>query len=290
MTRILLVGKNGQVGWELFKALEHVAAVVALGRSDLDVTSRHEVFRVLEMVKPDVVINATGYNDVDGAEINKEDAVSVNVTANALLAAAAFQVDAFYLTYSTDYVFDGQKKGPYVESDLTNPLNIYGRTKLDGEIAVANSGVNFLIFRTSSVFSLRRPCFLSNFLRKTQQAAQIQVRSDLVSSPTSARYLAEITTQIISKGKERAFEWLSEKQGIYHLAGTGFSSRFEWAQEIRDILKLSVKIVPATHLEFPLGADRPMHSALDSSKFFDTFRLRLIPWKEMLKETLDGFS
>jgi dTDP-4-dehydrorhamnose reductase len=115
-------------------------------------------------------------------------------------------------------------------------------------------------------------------------------RSDLVSSPTSARYLAEITTQIISMGREKNFEWLSERKGIYHLAGTGFASRFEWAQEIRDILKLNVKIFPATHSDFPLGADRPMYSVLDSSKFFETFCLQSVSWKKMLKATLDGLS
>jgi len=289
MTRILLVGKNGQIGWELLQTLGRIAIVFAPDRSELDVTSRADVFRVLEAARPDIVINATGYNDVDGAELNKEDAVSVNVTAHTFMTAAACQLQAFYLTYSTDYVFDGQKKIPYVESDLVNPLNIYGKTKLDGEIAVANSGVNFLILRTSSVFSLRRPCFLTSFLKRTQQAAQIQVRSDLVSSPTSARYLAEITTQIVSMGKDRSFGWLSERKGIYHLAGTGAASRFDWAREIRDILKLNVELLPSTYSDYPLGANRPMYSALDSSSFFDTFHLPLRSWQKMIKDTLKDF-
>lgn len=289
MTRILLVGKNGQIGWELLQALGHIAVVVAPDRSELNVTSREDVFRILEAAKPDIVINATGYNDVDGAEVNKEEAVSVNVTANTFMAAAACQLQAFYLTYSTDYVFDGQKKLPYVEGDLVNPLNVYGQTKLDGETAIISSGANFLILRTSSVFSLRRPCFLTSFLRRVQQAAQIQVRSDLVSSPTSARYLAEITTQIVSIGKDRSFEWLSERKGVYHLAGTGAASRFEWAREIRDILKLNVELLPSTYSDYPLGADRPIYSALDSSSFFDTFRLSSLSWEKMLKDTLKDF-
>lgn len=289
MTRILLVGKKGQIGWELFQSLGRIAVVVATDRSELNVTSRQDVFRVLETVKPDIVINATGYNDVDGAEANREDAVSVNVLANTLMAAASRQVKAFYLTYSTDYVFDGHKKIPYIESDQVNPLNVYGQTKLDGETAITNSGVNFLILRTSSVFSLRRPCFLTSFLRKTQQAVRIQVRSDLVSSPTSARYLAEVTTQIVSMGKDSSFEWLSERKGIYHLAGAGVASRFEWAQEIRDILKLNVELLPSTCLDSASSANRPIYSALDSSNFFDIFGLRPVPWEEMLKAILEGF-
>ena len=289
MTRVMLVGKNGQIGWELFQTLQSVADVTATDRSDLDVRNRQSISQVFETVKPDIVINATGYNDVDGAEVSKDDAFSVNVAANEFMAAAACKINALYLTYSTDYVFDGQKKLPYVEGDQVNPLNVYGQTKLDGETAIISSGVNFLILRTSSVFSLRRPCFLTSFLKRTQQAAQIQVRSDLVSSPTSARYLAEITTQIVCMGKDRSFEWLSERKGVYHLAGTGAASRFEWAREIRDILKLNLEILPSTYSDYPLGANRPMYSALDSSSFFDTFRLPSLSWEKMLKDTLKEF-
>lgn len=290
MTRILLVGKKGQIGWELFQSLRHIAVVVATERSELDVTSRQDVFRVLEAVKPDIVINATGYNNVDEAEANKEAAIAVNVTANELLASAACKTKSFYLTYSTDYVFDGHKSSPYIEDDQTNPLNVYGQTKLDGETVIANSGVNYLILRTSSVYSLRRPCFLTNFLKKTDQDTRIQVRSDLVSSPTSAKYLAEMTTQIISMGGDKYYAWLSERKGIYHLAGNGIASRYEWAQEIRDILKLKVEILPVTHSDYFADAKRPMYSALDSSKFYDTFRLRSISWKKMLKIILDDLS
>lgn len=290
MTRILLVGKNGQIGWELFKSLQHIAVVTATQKSELDITNRQDVFRALETVKPDIVINATGYNNVDDAEVKKDDAVLVNVTANAFLAAAASRERAFYITYSTDYVFDGHKNSPYIEGDQTNPLNVYGQTKLDGETIIANSGVNNLILRTSSVYSLRRPCFLTNFLKKTELSPRIQVRSDLVSSPTSAKYLAEMTTQIISMGGDKPFEWLSERKGTYHLTSTGTASRYEWANEIRDILKLNVEILPATRSDYTVGADRPMNSALDSSKFFNTFRLRSISWKQTLTTTLDELS
>ena len=287
MTRILLVGKKGQIGWELFQSLRHIAVVIATERSELDVTSRQDVFRVLETLKPDIVINATGYNNVDAAEVKKDAAVSVNVTANAFLATAALQEKAFYITYSTDYVFDGHKSSPYIEGDQTNPLNVYGQTKLDGETVIANSGVNHLILRTASVYSLRRPCFLTSFLKKTEQGTQIQVRSDLVGSPTSARYLAEMTTQIISMAGDKHYEWLSERKGLYHLAGNGMASRYEWAQEIRDTLKLNVEILPATQSDYITGANRPIYSALDSSKFYDTFRLRSVSWNKMLKITLD---
>lgn len=292
MIRVLLIGKNGQIGWELFQSLQHVVTVVAPERFELDVTNHHDVTRLLEGVKPDIVINATGYNDVDGAEVNKNQAVSVNVNANLFLATASKRVNAFYLTYSSDYVFDGQKKTPYVEDDLVNPLNMYGQTKLDGEMAIKNSNAGYIILRTSSVFSTRRPCFLRSFLKKTQESSQIHVRSDLISSPTSANYLAEITTKIILTGKDSALKWLSDRQGIYHLAGTGAASRFEWAQKICNILRLNVEILPSTSWDNTSspGANRPVYSALDSSRFYNIFGFNSVSWETMLEKTLDGLK
>lgn len=286
MTHVLLVGKMGQIGWELFQSLRHITQVTATERSELDITNQRDVLHMLETVKPDIVINATGYNNVDAAEVEKEQAEAVNMTANAILSNAARQQNAFYITYSTDYVFDGKKNSPYVESDRTKPLNVYGQTKLDGELATVNSGADYLILRTSSVFSMRRPCFVTNFLEKTRHSARIPVRSDLTSSPTSARYLAEMTTQIISAGGPKPNEWLSERKGLYHLTGTGVASRYEWARAICEILNLKVDIVPAMGTDFTAGADRPLYSALDSTRIFSTFNLRPVSWANMLAAIL----
>lgn len=284
MTRILLIGRNGQVGWELFNALSRIAVVSAPSRAELDITNFQDVLKFCEKERPDFVINATGYNDVDGAETNESEANSVNVKANACMASAACQVNAFYITYSTDYVFDGLKNSPYTEKDPPNPINTYGRTKFDGEAAVMDNTPDFLILRTSSVFSLRRPCFLSNFLRRAQEDSSVQVRSDLISSPTSAAYLASITTQIAGLGRGQLFD----KTGLYHLAGAGAASRFEWSQEICDILNLKVMISPVTNSAYHTVADRPIYSALDSSKFYNTFNIKPTSWKKMLKATLEG--
>jgi dTDP-4-dehydrorhamnose reductase len=291
MSHILLVGKNGQIGWELHRILQNLPVnVVAVARAELDVTDQKAVMGVCETVKPDIVINATGYNDVDTAEQNSTDATSVNVTGNANLSQAARKTKAFYISYSSDYVFDGRKNLAYTEADLPNPVNIYGKTKLDGELAIKDSGVEYLIIRTSSVFSLRRPCFLSNFIKKAQQGAQIPVRIDLVSSPTSAWFLAENTAKIITSGKKAYSDFLKEKAGIYHLAGRGSASRYEWAQAIQNLLKLDVDLLPASSLDFPSGTSRPVFSALDSSKFVETFQVQLVPWQQQLKNTLTETS
>lgn len=286
MRRILLVGKGGQIGWELNRLLQPIAETIPLGSLDLDITDHQAVMNVCRRIKPDILINATGYNDVDAAESNMKQAVSVNVNGNANLAEAAKQTGAFYVTYSTDYIFDGRKGSAYTEDDLPAPLNVYGRTKQDGELAVQNSGANFMIIRTSSVFSLRKPCFLSNFLKKAQTDEQIRVRSDLISSPTSAHYLARTTAQIIATGYNEYPDFLMERGGTYHLAGLGAASRFEWAREIQQLLQLKVELTPVSSLDSVSAAVRPTFSALDSHKFSETFDVRLVPWQELLKTTL----
>ena len=210
----------------------------------------------------------------------------MNINGNTNLVQAAKHIQAFYITYSTDYIFDGRKSTAYIEEDTPAPLNVYGKTKLDGELAVESSGANFLIIRTSSVFSLRRPCFLSNFLKQAKQGTQIHVRTDLVSSPTSAQFLAESTAQIITMYKGDNFKFLAKLSGVYQLAGNGSASRYEWAKEIQNLLKLDIEIKPASYLDFQSGTTRPTFSALNSAKFRDTFHIQLVPWQQLLKETL----
>jgi dTDP-4-dehydrorhamnose reductase len=291
MIRILLVGKHGQIGWELHRALPNLPVdVIAVGRSELDVTDPKAVMKVHEVVKPDIVINATGYNAVDAAEQNISDAVAANVTGNINLAQAARHINAFYISFSTDYVFDGRKGTAYREVDIPNPLNVYGRTKLDGELAIKDSGVNYLIIRTSSVFSLRRTCFLSNFLKQAQTSSRILVRTDLVSSPTSARFLAEMTSQIVATATGDHPGFLNACVGVYQLAGEGSASRYEWASEIQNLLKMEIELIPASSLDFPSSTRRPAFSALDCTKFVETFHVPLVTWQQLLENTLKELS
>jgi len=280
--RILIIGKYGQIGWELNQALQHLVDTIAVGKSELDVTDRDATFHFLERTAPQIVINATGYNDVDGAESHQEEARSVNTAANTFIAQASEKVKAFYISYSTDYVFDGQKRSPYVEEDVTRPLNLYGQTKLDGEMAIRKSGVEFLILRTSSVFSLRRPCFLTKIIEKAQREKEIKVRADLVSSPTSAHFLAEATAHMI----QNYGQTLQEHIGLFHLTSSGFVSRYEWAETINQMVGLKAKIVPVFNNGMET-ARRPPFSVLDSHLFEDTFGFRTPDWKESLNLTLE---
>lgn len=291
MIQTLLIGKNGQIGWELHQNLLSLPLqVIALSRSELDVTDPQAVREAHEALRPQIVINATGYNNVDAAEQQIAAATAVNVAGNENLAQAARQVNAFYISFSTDYVFDGRKGSAYVETDAPNPLNNYGRTKLAGERIIQESGANHLIIRTSSVFSDRRPCFVSNFLQQARTTAQVRVRTDLVSSPTSARFLAQITARIISMGEGDPVGFLKERAGMYQLAGAGAASRYEWAEAIVALLQLDTRLVPASAQDFLSSPPRPAYSALDCSKFGATFQVQPVTWHELLKTTLKEIS
>lgn len=287
MTRVFLIGKNGQIGWELNRTLQNVGDVIAVGKHEVDITDRDAVHSIIREIKPNIIINATGYNDVDGAEKNEQLAFSLNKDGVSFLTDEAAKNRACFISYSSDYVFDGQKNNPYTEADIVNPINVYGKSKLAGEQTIQQSSANYLIIRTSSVFSNRRPCFLTKFLEWAKTEKQLKIVTNLTNSPTSARYLAEITALIIAMGGKDCLEWLSERKGLYHLAGAGYASRFEWARTIREILDLKVKIVPTPMPDFPSLAKRPTFSALDTSKFVDVFHVRPPSWKQMLKTTLD---
>lgn len=279
--QILLIGKNGQVGWELQNALQSYTQLLAVGRQELDILNARKADKLIYTIRPEIIINATGYNDVDGAEKNRDITTAINVTANASLAQAAAKVEALYITYSSDYVFDGSTQTPYTELDPLNPINFYGKSKMQGEIAVKKSGAQFLILRTSSVYSLRRPCFVTKIIESAHRSTQLKVRSDLVSSPTSARFLAEATAHII---KNLEYD-IGKLSGLFHIASFDYASRFEWAKAINNELGLNLNIYPTIGDESS-GAKRPSFSALDSDNFVRTFNFAIPTWNKMLSQSL----
>jgi dTDP-4-dehydrorhamnose reductase len=246
-----------------------------------------------EMVRayhPEVIINATAYTAVDKAESEAEIALAINARAPGVMAEEALRLGALLIHYSTDYVFDGEKGSPYLESDPPNPLGVYGQSKLEGERAIQAVGGNALILRTSWVYSLRRDSFVTKVLQWSRQQPALRLVTDQVSNPTWARMLAEITALLLAKG---GVEYLSERRGLYHLAGSGYASRLEWAQAI---LKLDDKpgeqmageIIPALTADFPTPAQRPLFSALNCDLFTRTFGLSLPPWKETLALAMEN--
>ena len=293
MNKILQIGTHGQVGWELLRTCAPLGEVIALDYPDVDMSDLAGLRRLVREVKPNLILNAAAYTDVDKAESESEKARAINATGPAVLAEEAKKIGAVLVHYSTDYVFDGTKGGSYVETDQPNPLNVYGQTKLEGEQAIAASGCANLVLRTSWVYSMRQGGFVTKVLQWARQQEVLHVVDDQISSPTSARMLAEITALLLAKAGDDPFGWLSERAGIYHCAGDGACSRYQWAQEILALdphtEEQKVKaLLPAKSLEFPTPAVRPLVSVLNCNKLERAFGLRLPAWQTGLKLMMEA--
>lgn len=291
MPSILLLGKDGQVGWELQRALPRLGDLLAIGRPDLDLAETAAVRDLIHRSEPSIIVNAAAYNDVDGAEREPELAHRINGEAPALLAQEAARIGALLVHYSTDYVFDGSKGGPYSELDPPAPINAYGESKLAGEQAIAESGAPCLVLRTSWVYSTRRACFLTKVLKWSRQHETLRIVDDQHGSPTWARTLAEATAHALRKSLDMGTAWMNDHSGVYHVAGAGSPSRFEFARAILELdpnreQQVARQVVPAQSSEFDTPATRPAFSALDCSHFEATFGLRLPSWRISLQHAL----
>ena len=286
--RILLLGSTGQVGWELHRALLPLGEITALDYPQIDMAEPDSIRQVVRDTQPEVVINATAFTDVDQAESLPDFAMAINGTGPGVLAEEAQRVGAALIHYSTDYVFDGTNDVPYTENDEPNPINVYGRTKLAGETAVLALAGPHLIFRTSWVYSLRKACFVTKVLAWSRKQETLQIVSDQISSPTWARTLAETTAHILAQAGREAVPWLRERGGLYHLAGGGACSRFEWAQAVLALdpdreEQVVKQIQPAESSDFVTAAQRPLYTALSCKKLEATFDLVCPPWELALK-------
>lgn len=283
--RILILGCTGQVGWEAQRSLSTLGDVVALDYPDVDFTRPDQVKSLVDEVRPRVIYNAVAYTAVDKAESEVDRVRLINATSVGVLAEAAARLGAALIHFSTDYVFDGAKGSAYVETDIPNPLNAYGQTKLEGEQAVQQVDCAYLILRTAWVYSMRRDSFVAKVREWAKDRSTLRVVADQVSNPTWSRSLAEITGQLIAKGGEDLTGWMKERRGVYHLAGDGCASRCEWAQAIlkNQPLDHAVEVLPAASSEFPSPADRPLYSALDCGLFTRTFHLQLPHWEKALQ-------
>lgn len=289
---IVLLGKDGRLGWELRRTLAPLGNVIALG-SEADVRSSAAFGDVLGTRGAAAIVNAAAYTDVDGAEHDRETAFAINATAPGMLAREAARVGALFIHFSTDYVFDGRATEPYTEQDEPAPINVYGESKLAGEQATAAAGAPHLIFRTSWLYSMRRPGFLHTVLRHTRAGEPINVVHDQIGSPTWSRFVAEATAlalSCIATGSEFLLE--PEEWGVYHVCATGYASRFEFARAIamhdpHAEPRAGGALRPVPSREFPQPAARPAFSALDSSHFASTFLLQLPHWEEQLGCALD---
>lgn len=293
--KILLLGNTGQLGWELNRSLLTLGEIMALDYPDMNMASLASIRQVVKESKPNMIINATAYTNVDRAESEPELAMAINGTGPGILAEEAQKINAVLLHYSTDFVFDGTKGEPYTEIDAPQPISVYGETKLAGEIAIQSTACDYLIFRTSWVYSLRRPCFVTKVMGWAHQQEVLRIVDDQVSTPTWARTLAEATAQIIAQGQGQPLQYLREKRGIYHLADSGYCSRYEWAQAIvkqasRNEHLMVKEIHPAKSSEFPTPAARPSMSPLDCNKFVQTFSINMPLWHVALRTAFQQYD
>ena len=286
--RIVLFGKNGQLGWELQRILPSLGEVVALDYEQLDLTDLKALKTKLDVLKPNLIVNASAYTAVDRAESERVLAMTINGKAPGVMAEAARKLGAMLVHYSTDYVFDGTKGTPYIETDATHPINVYGKTKLAGEEAVQQAGDSYVILRTSWVYSLRlQSGFVKKVLFWARQNEVLRIVEDQVGCPTWARMLAETTGLLLAQSKTQPAEYFKAYSGVYHLTGNGGVSRLDWTKAIlkldpRHTEQKVKKLEPALSSEFPTPAVRPLYSALDCEHFKKTFGLRIPGWEESL--------
>ncbi|MFZ5641503.1 MAG: dTDP-4-dehydrorhamnose reductase [Bacillota bacterium] len=289
--RIMLTGKNGQIGWELQRTLASLGEVIALNRQQLDLANPDRIRELVREIKPNLIVNAAAYTAVDKAEEETELAMAVNGIAPGILAAEAKRLNAAIIHYSTDYVFDGTKANPYNETDVPHPPNVYGRTKLAGEYAVQASGAPYLILRVSWVYGIMGNNFMLTILRLARERGELRIVDDQVGSPTWSRMLAEVTAQILAQG----YPTLEDKKGIYHLSAGGETTWYGFAKAIlaQNILPLSglhsVKLIPVSTLEYPTAARRPAYSLLSNTRLNQTFGLTMPAWDLALKLAVDSF-
>lgn len=293
--KILLIGKNGQVGWELQRTLAPLGEIVAVDFPEIDLTDEGRTREWVRRVAPQAIINAAAYTAVDKAEIEPELAMKINGAAPGLLAEEARVLGAFLIHYSSDYVFDGTKGEAYIERDPTNPVNVYGLSKLAGDQNVQQVDGNYLILRTTWVYSMRQGGFVRKVLEWARQKPELQIVSDQVGSPTWARSLAEVTAQVLAMSGGDLTGWLLDRKGLYHLGGRGTVSRFDWARKILEFdpnpdEQVVKKIKPALTSEFPTPATRPLYSPIDCALFKDTFGICLPKWEHSLHLAMDNLN
>ena len=299
--KILLLGSNGQVGWELQRSLAPLGEVVVLQREAAvhpqglcgNLEDPEALVHSVRSVRPAVIVNAAAYTAVDKAETDADRAKAVNATAPGLLAREAASLGAWLVHYSTDYVFDGSGDQPWREDDATAPLSVYGRTKLEGEQAIRHSGCQHLILRTSWVYAARGGNFAKTMLRLAAEREELQVIADQVGAPTGADLLADVTALVLHRLQMRP-----ELGGTYHCTAAGQTSWhgyachvIEWVRAHGQALRVApeaVRAIPSAG--YPTPAQRPLNSRLDTFKLRHAFGLHLPPWQHgverMLMETL----
>jgi dTDP-4-dehydrorhamnose reductase len=292
---ILLTGKNGQLGFELQRALAPLGDVHAVAQRDCDLADPEAVRALVRRIEPDVIVNPAAYTAVDKAESERERAFAVNAEAPRVFGEEAARLNALVVHYSTDYVFDGSKEGAYAETDATNPQSVYGSSKLAGEQALAAVNPRHLILRTSWVVGAHGGNFAKTMLRLASEREGLKVVADQVGAPTSAALLADLTAHLVRQHARSGGQGSAGfPYGTYHVAGGGETSWYEYARFVLGeaigmgkVLKAGPDAVqPLSTADYPTPARRPANSRLDTSRFQTAFGLRLPLWQDGVRHVL----
>ena len=282
---ILVTGVNGQVGFELLRALQSLGRVVACDRSMLDLSDLDRVRGIVRELKPSIIVNPAAYTAVDKAETDVDAARRLNADVPRVFAEEAARIGAALVHYSTDYVFDGTKEGAYVETDATNPQNVYGLTKLEGEQAIAAAGCAHLILRTSWVYGRRGKNFLLTMLKLGSERPELRVVADQIGAPTWSKTIATATSHIVAQALAAdSADWWAQRSGVYHFTSAGATSWCGFAEAIfaNALGERAPKVVPIPASDYPVPAKRPSNSRLSHDKLTEAFGLRLPDWADAL--------
>jgi dTDP-4-dehydrorhamnose reductase len=298
---VLVLGSSGQVGFELVRSLMGLGKIVAPGRDVISLERPDSIRACVASVAPSIIVNAAAYTAVDQAESEPALANAINAEAPAILAECANQVNAALVHYSTDYVFDGSRalsaQSGYAEDDPTNPLNVYGQSKLAGEKAITQIAQRHLIFRTSWVYGLRGKNFLLTMLRLARQRSELTVVADQLGAPTWSRTIATLTAHVLAQqvgARAAQQEWWQANSGIYHLTAGGRTSWADFASAIfADAIEDAAQrpsVVPIASADYPSKVVRPQNSTLSGRKLEDTFGLRAPDWRDALTACVQGMA
>lgn len=288
--KILLLGANGQVGWELSRSLMPLGEVVPITRAQCDLSRPETLSAIVNEIKPDVIVNAAAYTAVDKAEEEEELATIINGTSVGVLAEEARKHNALFVHYSTDYVFDGTKSESYTEEDTPNPINAYGRSKLVGEEAIQQVGCDHLILRTIWVYATRGKNFLKTMLRLAQEREELKIVADQYGAPTWARNIADVTAHVLTAAqRERHLGEFSS--GIYHLCASGETTWHGFASAIIERASQlappgsikTVRVLPIATKDYPVPAARPKNSKIDSSSLTARFGFTMPDWQNAME-------
>ena len=283
--KILLTGASGQVGYELQRSLQALGQVVAPDRSRMDLADLNQVRAVVRALRPGLIVNAAAYTAVDQAESEPALAHRINAEAPAVMAAEARLLGAAMVHYSTDYVFDGTRQGAYIETDTTNPINVYGASKLAGEQAIAAAGIAHLILRTSWVYGMRGKNFLQTMLRLGAERDELRVVADQFGAPTWSRTIADSTAVLLAQAKGSS-AWWDQNSGIYHLSCQGQTSWHGFTEAIVAKAGLACRVTPIGSADYPTLAQRPANSVMSCNKLMARF-CAIPDWEQALSLCLE---